>query len=56
MRVAFSNAALAASDSFVAARRGPDEIATVVGESDNLLAVRLDVMSAQTPRRQRRQP
>ena len=43
MGVAFSEAALAAGDAVVATGRRPDEIATVIGESDSLLAVRLDV-------------
>ena len=45
MGVAFSKAALAAGDYVVATGRRPDEIATVLGESDRLLAVRLDVTS-----------
>ena len=43
MGVAFSNAALAAGDAVVATGRRPDEIARVLGESDSLLAVKLDV-------------
>jgi len=43
MGVAFSKAALAAGDAVVATGRRPDEIATVLGASDSLLAVKLDV-------------
>ena len=46
MGVAFAKAALAAGDSVVATGRRPDEVAKVVGESDRLLVVRLDVTSA----------
>ena len=45
MGVAFSKAALAAGDAVVATGRRPDEVATVLGESDSLHAVRLDVTS-----------
>ena len=45
MGVAFSKAALAAGDAVVATGRRPDEIATVLGASDSLLAVKLDVTS-----------
>ena len=40
MGVAFSKAALAAGDAVVATGRRPDEVATVLGESDSLHAVR----------------
>ena len=43
MGVAFCKAALAAGDAVVATGRRPDEIAAVLGESDSLLAVKLDV-------------
>ena len=45
MGVAFSKAALAAGDAVVATGRRPDEIATILGESDSVLAVKLDVTS-----------
>src|SRR4029077_376131 len=45
MGVAFSKAALAAGDAVVATGRRPNEIATVLGESDSMLAVKLDVTS-----------
>jgi NAD(P)-dependent dehydrogenase (short-subunit alcohol dehydrogenase family) len=47
MGVAFSKAALAAGDAVVATGRRPDEITTVLGESDSLLAVKLDVTSVE---------
>ena len=43
MGVAFSNAALEAGDAVVATGRRPDEIARMLGESDRLLVLRLDV-------------
>lgn len=45
MGVAFSKAALEAGDVVVATGRRPDEVTTALGESDRLLAVRLDVTS-----------
>ena len=45
MGVAFSKAALAVGDMVVATGRRPDEIATVLGESGSLFAVKLDVTS-----------
>lgn len=49
MGVSFCKAALAAGDAVVATGRRPDEIATVLGESDSLLAVKLDVTSVADP-------
>ena len=43
MGVAFSKAALEAGDAVVATGRRPDEIVRIIGESDRLLALRLDV-------------
>ena len=51
MGVAFSKAVLAAGDAVVATGRRPDEVATVLGESDSLLAIRLDVTSVDEARR-----
>ena len=45
MGVAFTTAALAAGDAVVATGRRPDEVLKAVGESDDLLVVRLDVTS-----------
>ena len=45
MGVAFSKAALAAGDAVVATGRRPDEVAAVLGDSDSVLAVKLDVTS-----------
>jgi NAD(P)-dependent dehydrogenase (short-subunit alcohol dehydrogenase family) len=45
MGVAFTTAALAAGDAVVATGRRPDEVLNAVGESDDLLVVRLDVTS-----------
>lgn len=45
MGVAFSKAALEAGDAVVATGRRPAEVTTALGESDRLLAVRLDVTS-----------
>ncbi len=45
MGVAFAKAALAAGDVVVATGRRPEEVLRAVGESDRLLAVRLDVTS-----------
>ena len=45
MGAAFSKAALAAGDAVVATGRRPDEVTRALGESDRLLAVRLDVTS-----------
>lgn len=50
MGVAFSKAALAAGDVVVATGRRPDEIATVLRESDSILAVKLDVTSVDDAR------
>jgi NAD(P)-dependent dehydrogenase (short-subunit alcohol dehydrogenase family) len=47
MGVAFTTAALAAGDAVVATGRRPDEVLKVVGESDHLLVVKLDVTSAE---------
>ncbi len=43
MGVAFSSAVLAAGDAVVATGRRPEEVVAVLGQSDRLLAVRLDV-------------
>jgi NAD(P)-dependent dehydrogenase (short-subunit alcohol dehydrogenase family) len=45
MGVSFTNAALAAGDAVVATGRRPDEISRMFGESERLLAVKLDVTS-----------
>ena len=45
MGVAFTTAALADGDAVVATGRRPEEVLKAVGESDNLLVVRLDVTS-----------
>ncbi len=45
MGVAFTTAALASGDAVVATGRRPDEVLKAVGESDDLLVVRLDVTS-----------
>ena len=45
MGVAFSKAALATGDAVVATGRRPDEVAHTLGDSDRLLAVKLDVTS-----------
>jgi NAD(P)-dependent dehydrogenase (short-subunit alcohol dehydrogenase family) len=45
MGVSFCKAALESGDEVVATGRRPDEIITVLGDSDKLLAVRLDVTS-----------
>ncbi|HVQ52739.1 MAG TPA: SDR family oxidoreductase, partial [Mycobacterium sp.] len=47
MGVAFTTAALAAGHSVVATGRRPDEVLKAVGQSDNLLVVRLDVTSVE---------
>jgi NAD(P)-dependent dehydrogenase (short-subunit alcohol dehydrogenase family) len=47
MGVAFTNAALAAGDAVVATGRRPDDVVKAVGQSDHLLAVRLDVTSVE---------
>ena len=45
MGVAFCQAALADGDAVVATGRRPDEVARMLGESDRLMAVKLDVTS-----------
>src|SRR5688500_10263473 len=47
MGVEFAKAALAAGHNVVATGRNPDAVAAAVGESDGLLAVKLDVTSTQ---------
>ncbi len=47
MGVEFAKAALAAGHNVVATGRSPDAVARAVGESDDLLVVRLDVTSAE---------
>jgi NAD(P)-dependent dehydrogenase (short-subunit alcohol dehydrogenase family) len=47
MGVAFTKAALAAGNAVVATGRRPDEVAKVVGATDNQLVVRLDVTSVE---------
>ncbi len=47
MGVEFATAALAAGHNVVATGRSPDAVAQAIGESDDLLVVRLDVTSAQ---------
>ena len=47
MGVAFVQAAVAAGNAVVATGRRPDEVAKVVGTSDSLLVVRLDVTSVE---------
>src|SRR4051794_18735375 len=47
MGVDFAKAALAAGHNVVATGRSPDAVARAIGESDDLLVVRLDVTSAQ---------
>src|SRR5688572_18089241 len=45
MGVEFATAALAAGHNVVATGRNPDAVANAVGDSDNLLVVKLDVTS-----------
>ena len=47
MGVDFAKAALAAGNAVVATGRNPDHVAKAVGESDDLLVVRLDITSPQ---------
>jgi NAD(P)-dependent dehydrogenase (short-subunit alcohol dehydrogenase family) len=47
MGVDFAKAALAAGDNVVATGRNPDAVAMAVGDSDDLLVVKLDVTSGQ---------
>ena len=47
MGVDFANAALAASHNVVATGRNPDAVAKAVGETDQLLVVKLDVTNSQ---------
>jgi NAD(P)-dependent dehydrogenase (short-subunit alcohol dehydrogenase family) len=47
MGVEFANAALAAGHSVVATGRNPDAVAHTLGESEDLLVVKLDVTSTQ---------
>jgi NAD(P)-dependent dehydrogenase (short-subunit alcohol dehydrogenase family) len=49
--VDFAKAALAAGDAVVATGRNPDAVAEAVGEADDLLAVKLDVTSAEDAER-----
>jgi NAD(P)-dependent dehydrogenase (short-subunit alcohol dehydrogenase family) len=46
MGVDFAKAALAAGDAVVATGRNPDAVVKAVGEADDLLAIELDVTSA----------
>ncbi len=56
MGVDIAKAALAAGNAVVATGRNPDAVAEAVGEADDLLVVKLDVTSPQTPRRRCRPP
>jgi NAD(P)-dependent dehydrogenase (short-subunit alcohol dehydrogenase family) len=47
MGVDFAKAALAAGQNVVATGRNPDAVAAALGESDDLLVVKLDVTSGQ---------
>jgi NAD(P)-dependent dehydrogenase (short-subunit alcohol dehydrogenase family) len=47
MGVDFAKAALAAGHNVVATGRNPDAVAAALGDSDDLLAVKLDVTSGQ---------
>lgn len=49
MGVEFAKAALAAGHNVVATGRDPDAVAKAVGETDDLLVVKLDVTSRQDP-------